>query len=61
MSTPGALQTSQFKQISSEVAGWLWGTVQGAWNEKQTVSQIIVDAVIGMIPLVGQGLSLIHI
>lgn len=55
MSTPGALQTSQFKQISSEVAGWLWGTVQGAWNEKQTVSQIIVDAVIGMIPLVGQG------
>ena len=55
MSTPGALQESQFKQISSEVAGWLWGTVQGAWNEKQTVSQIIVDAVIGMIPLVGQG------
>ncbi len=28
---------------------------QGAWNEKQTASQIIVDAVIGMIPLVGQG------
>jgi hypothetical protein len=55
MSTPGALQESQFKQISSDVAGWLWGTVQGAWNEKQTVSQIIVDAVIGMIPLVGQG------
>jgi hypothetical protein len=29
------------------------GTVQGAFNEKQTVSQIITDAVIGMIPLVG--------
>ncbi len=54
MSTPGALQSSEFKQIATEVAGWLWGTVQGAWNEKQTVSQIITDAVIGMIPLVGQ-------
>lgn len=54
MSTPGALQASEFKQITTEVAGWLWGTVQGAWNEKQTVSQIITDAVIGMIPLVGQ-------
>jgi hypothetical protein len=51
--TPGALEPSHFKQISTEVSGWLWGTVQGAWNEKQTVSQIIVDAVIGMIPLVG--------
>ncbi|MDE1999986.1 MAG: hypothetical protein KGI52_13800 [Burkholderiales bacterium] len=54
MSTPGALQASEFKQLSAEVGGWLWGTVQGAWNEKQTVSQIITDAVIGMIPLVGQ-------
>lgn len=54
MSTPGALQPSEFKQIATEVSDWLWGTVQGAWNEKQTVSQIITDAVIGMIPLVGQ-------
>jgi hypothetical protein len=54
MSAAGALQPSEFKQIATEVGGWLWGTVQGAWNEKQTVSQIIVDAVIGMIPLVGQ-------
>lgn len=54
MSTPGALQASEFKQMATEVSSWLWGTVQGAWNEKQTVSQIITDAVIGMIPLVGQ-------
>ena len=54
MNTPGALQESQFKHMATEVAGWLWGTVQGAWNEKQTAGQIIVDAVIGMIPLVGQ-------
>jgi len=54
MSTPGTLQASEFRHMATEVAGWLWGTVQGAWNEKQTVSQIITDAVIGMIPLVGQ-------
>ena len=32
---------------------WLWGTVQGAWNEKMSTSQIVVDAAIGVIPLVG--------
>lgn len=32
---------------------WLWGTAQGAWNEKMTTSQIVVDAAVGMIPLVG--------
>lgn len=36
-----------------DASDWLWGTVQGAFNEKQSTSQIVVDAVIGMIPLVG--------
>lgn len=36
-----------------EAVDWIWGTVQGGFNEKQRVSQIIVDALIGMIPLVG--------
>jgi hypothetical protein len=36
-----------------DASDWLWGTVQGAFNEKQSISQIVVDAVIGMIPLVG--------
>ncbi len=39
--------------IVLEVGGWLWGTIQGGFNEQQSVSQILVDAVIGMIPLVG--------
>lgn len=52
-SPPGALSVKEFKLAATEVGQWLWGTVQGAFNEKQTVSQIITDAVIGMIPLVG--------
>lgn len=42
-----------FKETSMEVGQWCWGTMQGAFNEKQTISQIITDAAIGMIPLVG--------
>lgn len=42
-----------FKQTSLEVGQWCWGTMEGAFNEKQTISQIIVDAVIGMVPLLG--------
>ena len=50
MSMPGV---AWFKETSLETGQWIWGTLQGAFNEKQTIGQIIVDAVIGMIPLVG--------
>jgi len=42
-----------FKKTSLEVGQWCWGTMQGAFNEKQTISQIITDAAIGVIPVVG--------
>lgn len=50
MSMPGI---AWFKETSLETGQWIWGTLQGAFNEKQTIGQIIVDAVIGMVPLVG--------
>lgn len=50
---PGGLSWSRFRALSAETGEWLWGTVQGAFNEKASFSQIIVDAVIGMIPVVG--------
>jgi hypothetical protein len=53
LSSPGGLSPKEFKSVATDVGQWLWGAVQGAFNEKQTVSQIITDAVIGMIPLVG--------
>lgn len=52
---PGGLSLSKFKSICADVSDWTWGMVQGAFNEKATFSQILVDAVIGMIPLVGDG------
>ena len=45
--------TAWFKQTSLETSQWIWGTLQGAFNEKQTIGQIITDAAIGMVPLVG--------
>jgi len=42
-----------FKGLALDVGSWCWGTLQGAFNEEATLSQIITDAVIGMIPVVG--------
>ena len=50
---PGGLTLASFQSTALEVGDWIWGTAQGAFNEKATMSQIIVDAVIGMVPVVG--------
>jgi hypothetical protein len=50
---PAGWSWARFQAVSAEAGGWLWGTVKGSFNEKATLSQIIVDAVVGMIPLVG--------
>jgi len=50
---PGGISSESFKSTALEVGDWIWGTAQGAFNEKAKLSQIIVDAVIGMVPLVG--------
>lgn len=50
---PAGWTLSHMKAVCADVASWTWGTVQGAFNEKASVTQIIVDAVVGMIPLVG--------
>lgn len=44
---------ADFKETSMQVGQWCWGTMQGAFNEKQSISQILTDAAIGMIPVVG--------
>ncbi|WP_233171934.1 hypothetical protein [Dyella sp. ASV21] len=50
---PGGMSWAGFKAMAVESGQWIWGTAQGAFNTKATVSQIIVDAVIGMVPLLG--------
>lgn len=42
------------KALLLRIGGWFWGTIQGNFNEQQTTSQVIVDAVISCIPLVGE-------
>ncbi|MET3654895.1 hypothetical protein [Dyella japonica] len=50
---PGGMSWAGFKAMAVESGQWIWGTAQGAFNTKATVSQIIVDAIIGMVPLLG--------
>jgi hypothetical protein len=44
----------EFKAASNEVGNWLWGSAQGGFNEKQTIGQIVTDAVISMFPIAGE-------
>ena len=37
--------------------GWVWGTVQGDFNKDQSTSQLVVNTVLGVIPLVDQVLD----
>lgn len=48
-----AEQAPEKKGIVLDSIQWVTGTLQGSFNQKQTTSQIIVDAIIGMIPIVG--------
>ncbi|WP_035055089.1 hypothetical protein [Andreprevotia chitinilytica] len=47
------VSTATLKKWGMDIGDAIWGTVQGAFNERQTTTQVIVDAAIGMIPLVG--------
>jgi hypothetical protein len=53
VSSPRRTVSQEFALQATEVGQWIWGTAQGAFNEKQTLAQIITDAAIGMIPVVG--------
>lgn len=39
--------------LESETAKWVWGTLQGGFNEKAVLSQVLMDAAISCIPIVG--------
>jgi hypothetical protein len=46
------------KGLVMSVASWLWGTVKGGFNEQQSIAQIIVDAAISLIPVVGDATAI---
>jgi hypothetical protein len=37
-----------------EIGSWIWGTVQGDFNDKQSICQIAVNTILGLIPVVDQ-------
>lgn len=41
---PEGVSSSDWKSTVIDVGDWLWGTVEGAFNEKQSISQMIVES-----------------
>lgn len=56
-SIPSADGKVEATSFLSEVGSWLWGTVQGDFNENQSTSQVIVNTILGLIPIVDQVLD----
>ncbi|WNG23541.1 hypothetical protein F0U62_05470 [Cystobacter fuscus] len=55
---PSARPDEQETQdILDSILDWIWGTLQGDFNENQSTSQIVVNTVLGLIPLVDQALD----
>ncbi|WP_199610065.1 contractile injection system protein, VgrG/Pvc8 family [Flocculibacter collagenilyticus] len=44
----------QAGQLGAQAGDWLWGTLQGDFNEHPSTSQIVVGSLISMIPVVDQ-------
>lgn len=60
---PSVLTTSSESEnaLESEIAAlgnWLWGTVQGDFNQEPSLSQIAVNTIVGLIPIADQVLDL---
>lgn len=45
------------KSLLDAAGSWIWGTVQGDFNKDPSVSQIVVNVILGLIPLVDQVLD----
>ncbi|NKC21037.1 hypothetical protein CWC29_019845 [Pseudoalteromonas sp. S4498] len=44
--------------IATQAGDWLWGTLQGDFNQNPSTSQIVVGTLISMIPIIDQVMDL---
>jgi hypothetical protein len=54
-------QSPNVTAAKSELDGigdWIWGTVQGDFNKEQTTGQLVVNTILGFIPIVDQVLDI---
>ena len=55
---PPTIEAKQAAQAEADgILDWLWGTIQGNFNQDPTTSQIAVNMVLGVIPVVDQVLD----
>ena len=41
------------REVTSDSVEWIWGTLQGAWNPNMRADQIVADAMLSFVPIVG--------
>ncbi|MEM9383909.1 MAG: hypothetical protein AAGA68_02540 [Pseudomonadota bacterium] len=54
---PPSADTSEATTPLEDALDWLWGLIQGDFNEEQSISQMAVNALIGLIPIADQVLD----
>ena len=48
------MSLAEFKRNSLEVGEWIWGSLQGGFNDKISIGQIVLDATISAFPIAGE-------
>ncbi|HJV80801.1 hypothetical protein [Noviherbaspirillum sp.] len=48
------MSAAEFKRSALEVGEWLWGAVQGGFNDKLSIGQIAFDATLSAFPIAGE-------
>lgn len=48
------MSLAEFKRSSLEVGEWIWGSLQGGFNDKISIGQIVLDATISAFPIAGE-------
>ena len=48
------MSTAEFKRDAFDVAEWLFGAISGGFNHKQTIGQVVFDAMLSAFPIAGE-------
>ena len=45
--------TKWIREVTADSVDWIWGTLQGGWNQNMRADQIVADAMLSFVPILG--------
>jgi hypothetical protein len=45
--------TKWIREVTADSIDWIWGTLQGGWNQNMRADQIVADAMLSFVPILG--------